>query len=213
MKKSCIIISGGKCESDSFLSSLDFDNNDVICCDAGFLVAKRLNLKIKAIIGDFDTLGFVPDSDCEIITFPKEKDDTDTMLAAKYAVECGYESVRIICALGGRVDHLIANIQTLAFISKSIPDVRILSDDCELLVVRNDRVILSKDKFMYFSVFSYSDVSEGIKICGAKYQGENLVLTNEYPMGACNEFADESVEISCENGTVLIILANDVNLL
>lgn len=213
MMKTCYIISGGKCETDEFLRAIDFENCDVVCCDAGFTVAQRLGLKIKAAIGDFDTLGYIPESDCDVITFAKEKDDTDTMLAVRYAIENGYEKVRIICALGGRVDHLYANIQTLHFLSKSIPDSRIISDDCEMLILNSSSIAIHKSRFRYFSVFSVSDESKGVLISGSKYEASGALLKNDYPLGACNEFVDDKVNISCENGSLMIVLANDVNLL
>ncbi len=212
MMRTCYIISGGKCESDEFLRSIDFNGCDVVCCDAGFLVAKRLDLKIKAVIGDFDTLGYVPDDDCEVITFAKEKDDTDTMLAVKYAIDNEYECVRILCALGGRVDHLFANLQTLNFLSESIPDSKILSDNCEIMFLKSSSVSIQKDTYRYFSVFSFSDVCYGVSIVGSKYETSDVTLSSDYPLGACNEFVDDKVIISCQKGTLMVVLANDINL-
>lgn len=211
--KTCFIISGGKCESYELFQSINFNDCDVICCDAGFLVAKRFGLKTKAVIGDFDTLGYIPESNCDVITFAKEKDDTDTMLAVRYAIDNGYECVRILCALGGRADHLFANLQTLFFLSKSIPDSKIISDDCEILFLNSDTITIHKDKFRFFSVFSFSDNCYGVSITGSKYQTSDGRFSNDFPLGACNEFIDDNVVISCENGSLMIVLANDINLL
>ena len=49
----------------------------------------------------------------DIIHVPVEKDDTDTLLCLKYGMELGYREFLMIGGIGGRLDHTMANIQTL----------------------------------------------------------------------------------------------------
>ena len=88
-------------------SYYDYNNIDIsllqdffiISADAGYLHAKKLGLKTNILIGDFDTLAEIPTDIDEVIKFPKEKDDTDTMLAIKLAIERGYDNIDIYGAL------------------------------------------------------------------------------------------------------------------
>ena len=48
--------------------------------------------------------------------FPSEKDDTDLMLAIKQGFESGCDDFLIFGATGGRVDHLLGNIQSLGYV-------------------------------------------------------------------------------------------------
>lgn len=212
MNRRCYIFSGGQRDSLEFLKSLDYSDSDIICCDAGYLAASELGLDITCIIGDFDTLGYVPDEKCRVITFAKEKDDTDTVLAAREAVSRGYDEVIILNALGGRYDHVFANIQTLAFISKSIPNVRILSEITEIYILSDNSLTINKNGKDIISVFSYSDCCEGVSIRKTKYTLENGSLSSGYPIGACNEFLNDTADISVKKGTLLIILSKDMNL-
>ena len=111
MGRRCVIVSGGTFSPVEGLRSDDF----VIACDRGYTYCDALNLRPDLVISDFDSYCGPVDSDIPLNTYASEKDDTDTMLAARYAVEHGFQSVLLCCALGGRLDHLIANLQTLVF--------------------------------------------------------------------------------------------------
>ncbi len=105
---------------ESSCSGVKFDDDKyTICADGGYLLAKRMNVVPDVIIGDFDTFSEeeLPDN-CEIIKHPEDKDDTDTMLAVKLALNRGYKNIVICGAIGGRLDHTFANIQTLRYIMK-----------------------------------------------------------------------------------------------
>ena len=56
----------------------------VIAADGGLRHTNRLGITPNAVLGDFDSLGFTPEG---ANVFPVEKDDTDTMLAIKVALE------------------------------------------------------------------------------------------------------------------------------
>ena len=90
----------------------------VIAADGGLATLESLGIAPDVILGDFDSLGRIPDGE-GVILHPVEKDDTDTMLAVKYALEKGYKDIWICCALGGRLDHLMANIQSGAYIANA----------------------------------------------------------------------------------------------
>ena len=65
-------------------------------------------------MGDFDSAEKPVFDNIEI--FPSEKDDTDLMLAIKEGFESGCDDFLIFGATGGRVDHLLGNIQSLGYI-------------------------------------------------------------------------------------------------
>ena len=64
----------------------------IIAADAGILHLERLGVKPDLILGDFDSLGHVPEfPDVEVS--PVRKDDTDSMLAARRAIERGCDTL------------------------------------------------------------------------------------------------------------------------
>ena len=111
MAGTCVIISGGEFSPITGLRPEDF----VIACDKGYTYAKRCGIVPNLVVSDFDSYAGQIDNGIPVERFPSEKDDTDTMIAVRYAVEHGFEEVRLFCALGGRLDHTLANLQALLY--------------------------------------------------------------------------------------------------
>ena len=83
----------------------------ILAADGGLRHLQKLQLAPHGIIGDFDSLGYVPEG---AQVFPVEKDDTDAMLAAKKGLELGYKEFIFYGSLDGpRLDHTVSNFQTL----------------------------------------------------------------------------------------------------
>ena len=79
----------------------------VIAADGGLRHTKKLSILPDEILGDFDSLGYVPDTG---VVYPVEKDDTDTMLAVRRGLELGFRRFVIYGGLEGRrLDHTVAN--------------------------------------------------------------------------------------------------------
>ena len=111
MKKLCAIISGGEADDLTGISDADF----IIACDRGYAYAKAAGIRPDLLVGDFDSYTGALDKTVPVLDLPVEKDDTDTMAAVRWAVSEGFSELRLYCALGGRLDHLMGNIQALSF--------------------------------------------------------------------------------------------------
>ena len=94
----CYIVAAGDCEKISVNKN---ENDLIIAADAGVRYCQRDNILPDVIIGDFDSLGFIPDSR-NVISLPVAKDDTDTSFAVKYAMDKGYKKIVIFGAAGGK---------------------------------------------------------------------------------------------------------------
>lgn len=200
----CIVISAGDIDDLSILKSSSL-NSYIICADGGYIHASNAGIYPDVVIGDFDTfLGELP-ADIECIRYPSEKDDTDTMLAIKLAIDRGYKNITIFGATGGRFDHTYANVQALAFATEHGCTASIINGTTTITHIKNDRIILPSMSGI-FSVFAYSDICEGVTISGAKYELDKATVTNTFAIGTSNEFVDSDVEISVENGSLLIVI-------
>ena len=89
----------------------------LIAADAGYAPLIAAGLTPDFVMGDFASLGAPPEHP-NVETHSVIKDDTDTMLAVRWASEQGFEAVRLCCAFGGRLDHVLANLQTLEFLQR-----------------------------------------------------------------------------------------------
>ena len=84
----------------------------ILAADGGYRHCQAAGLRPDLLLGDLDSLETPPQA-LPVQTFPAEKDDTDTMLAVKYALAQGCTTVHLYGCTGGRLDHTLANLQTL----------------------------------------------------------------------------------------------------
>lgn len=203
--KTALIISGG----DFCHLPKETEYDYVIACDSGAEYALKLGITPDIIMGDFDSFkGDIHSrfKEIPIETFPVMKDDTDTMLAIKHALVKGYSHILITCALGGRMDHLLSNIQSLAYIAEKGGSGEIISESDHLRTVSANEgtITLSKHEGYSLSLYSLSDKCTGLTIKGALYNVEDIELTNTFPLGHGNSFVNDTVEITIKSGILLI---------
>ena len=98
----------------------------VLAADGGYRALYRLGTTPDLLLGDFDSLGDVPlPANLPVLRFPVRKDDTDTGLALRYGLEQGFLDFALYGCAGGRVDHLLANLQSMARVSRLGASVRL----------------------------------------------------------------------------------------
>lgn len=91
----------------------------VIAADAGATTATVLGLRPDLAVGDFDSitpgeLERLRAAGIPVEVAPTAKDESDTELAVRAALARGADALTIVGGLGGRPDHLLANIALLA---------------------------------------------------------------------------------------------------
>jgi len=183
--------------------SFDRKNDDiVIAADGGY--RQPGCAKPDFVVGDFDSLGYVPERE-GVVRHPVHKDDTDTMLAVKLGLEKGYDRFIICGGLGGRLDHTEANIQALAYLRAHHAKGCLAGDqECAALLF-NDFISFSGGFSGTVSVFAYGAQASGVTLKGLEYPLENATLTCDFPLGVSNAFTGVPAEISVLNGRLLVI--------
>ena len=197
----CVIFTA-ICEGDLSKAYISRENDFVLCADAGYALAKEAGAEPDAVIGDFDSAD-APEHK-NVIRHPVMKDDTDTMLCIKYGLEMGYRNFLIVGGLGGRLDHTLANLQSLAYLAKRNA-VAMLSDgkvNCAMISGGSSiRIPRTNGKL---SCFAFGGVCEGVYIRGAKYELENGKIAPDFPIGMGNDFKDDCALIGLEKGNLLV---------
>ena len=197
------------CLNHSIKDVVNIEKDDfVICADNSFSKARSENIYIDLIIGDFDTGSHIsfPDG-IETLTFPIEKDDTDTMLAIKEAARRGFTKITIIGGLSGRLDHTFANIQALAYGVQNDLDILITDGENTAFIMRPGKITLEKKEGFSLSVFSYGNTVSNLCIDGVKYPVSNATLTSFFPLGVSNDITKDHANISFSEGMLLIIIS------
>ena len=184
----------------------DIQQDDyIVACDRGYSYCKKLGLKPDLMISDFDSFDGSVAEDVPVLDFPSEKDDTDTMLAIRWALENRFDEIRLYCALGGRLDHTFANIQSLVFARKNGMRAGIYSPDEVVLALQNENISLPRREGWSLSIFAADTVCRGVTLRGTKYPLENASLTPAFPLGVSNQWTAPEAEISVQDGILLII--------
>lgn len=212
LNNTCVIISAG----DFTPMDIEVKEGDMcIAVDGGYLYCKMLGLNPHLVIGDMDSLDDsvrddiermkqeTPEKVCELTP---EKDDTDTLAAIRIALEKGYRQFRIYGAMGGRVEHTIANIQCLSFLKNQGAKAYIMDANVMMTVIKDETVRFNKAMEGYVSLFALGEKAEGVTIGNMKYELSDAVITNDYPIGISNEFIGKEGQVTVKNGMLLIIV-------
>lgn len=180
-----------------------------MAADGGYDYLIRLGLRADVVLGDFDSVtspDLWDDAICEKLTYPPEKDDTDMMLAIKLGLSRGYREFAIYGGLGGRLDHTIANIQSLTYLAGEGAAGILYGDSYALTVIKDSSFTVPKDATGMVSVFSLSDSSRKCIDQGLEIQKwMELSLTNVFPLGVSNETTCKKGIISVGAGTLLVL--------
>ena len=175
----------------------------VIAADGGLRHVNALGITPNGILGDFDSLGYTPEGST---VFPVEKDDTDAMLAVRKGLELGYREFYLYGSLDGpRLDHTVANFQTLQFLCDHGAYGYLVGRDYIVTAVKDGAVRFPAGCTGIFSVFCMGCNAEGVSIQGGKYAAENVTLSAGFPLGVSNHFEGSEVTVSVEKGSLLIL--------
>jgi thiamine pyrophosphokinase len=198
--KNCVIFCAAACRG--LLMPINKEDY-IIAADGGLRHTESFGITPDEILGDFDSLGYIP-TDSRV--FPVEKDDTDAMLAVRRGLSLGFREFWLYGSLDGpRLDHTIANFQTLQFLSDRDACGWLIGNDYIVTVVKNGTLRFPAGCGGTVSVFCMGRDAEGVTIRGLHYSLENGTLTAGFPLGVSNHFTGTEAEISVKNGSLLVL--------
>lgn len=201
MKKICVIVGAGECGG---IKIENRTNTLVIAADAGFETLKKLNISPDITVGDFDSMGKIPETE-NLVLLPVEKDDTDMAAAVKLGFEKGCEVFYLYGGCGGREDHTFANYQLLSYIAGRGGSGFLIGDKTVSTVIKNSSFSFDEGKRGNISVFAAGGKAERVNIKGLKYELENGILCPEFPLGVSNKFIGKKATLSVGEGKLLIM--------
>jgi thiamine pyrophosphokinase len=175
----------------------------VIAADGGLQHTQKLGVAPDVILGDFDSLGYVPEG---ANVFPVEKDDTDAMLAVRHGLAVGCREFLLYGSLDGkRLDHTVANFQTLQFLADNGGFGYLIGEDYLVTVVKDGAVTFPAGAEGILSVFCMGADAEGVTIEGAQYGLTDGTLSAGFPLGVSNHFTGQETKVSVKNGSLLLL--------
>ena len=175
----------------------------VIAADGGLLHMQKAGLIPDVILGDFDSLGYVPEG---ANVFPVEKDDTDAMLAVRLGLRKGLREFLLYGSLDGpRLDHTVANFQTLQYLADHGAWGYLIGLEYIVTVVKCGSLRFPAGKSGTVSVFCMGADARGVCLKGLYYPLEGGTLTAGFPLGVSNHFTGDPAEISVQEGSLLVM--------
>lgn len=203
-----LVVTGGNIDYEwakGWLADRHYDF--VIAADRGLAHADRLGLKVDYILGDYDSLekGVLEKyQGTETVTFPPEKDYTDTHLALITAIQKGADGIDVIGATGSRYDHAMTNIyNTKAALDMDIP-CRIY-DACNCIYLKDYNFTIKKAE-QYGNYISFLPMTESVDITleGVKYPLKDYHLKQGLSICQSNEIIDEQADVYIKNGVIVV---------
>ena len=204
--KTCALVGASTFNADRFMEMYESDAFDhIIAVDGGLRSLEEVGVKPDVALGDFDSLGYVP-TGMRTVRFSKDKDKSDMELALKRAKSQRFDNVVVFGALGGRLDHTLANMGVFSKYSELGLKVTVIDDDSAVFFLTGPDIFEAPAlESGVVSVFAMSDVTEGVFERGMKWDLDDVVLTNRESIGLSNELIGEAVMIGVEKGTICVI--------
>lgn len=208
-----LIVSGGRAPSENLLLEYVKYVDVIIGADRGCETLLKYNVIPTYILGDFDsaskeTIEKLEEMDICKFKYKKEKDCTDTELAFNLALEKGATEIVMLGVTGTRYDHSLANIGLLLKALELNVLAKIVDDNNKIYLINKSIELVGN----YGDIISFQAYFKNIKalnIKGAKYELKNYDLKIGEAITTSNEFLDKKIEISFEDGILMVLHTKD----
>ena len=206
MEPICYIVGAAPTEALPEVREGDF----LIAADRGYDALRRAGIAPDLIMGDFDSLGYTPEGE-NVLPHSPIKDDTDLLLAIRWAMERGWRRFVIYGALGGkRLDQTVASFQTLRFLADHGAKGRLVGDGWNVALLQNAALRFPPAASGWLSLFVSGEEARGVTLRGLKYELTDAALTCGMPLGVSNEFLGCEARIAVADGALFVLWQGDV---
>lgn len=214
MDKTCFIFGAGDYEGTK-VDINNVKNGFIVAADGGLLFLDEHGITPDLLVGDFDSMAERESYDIgdeNIIRHPVMKDDTDMMLSLKEGLNRGYKKFVIYGGMGGRLDHTIANIQSLAYLALHGAHGYLIGGRETVTVIKDGKLQFDAGFSGMISVFSAGDCAKGVTLRGLLYELDDYTLVNTMPLGVSNEFCGKDSYIEVKDGMLIVMWENSKNI-
>ena len=176
----------------------------VIAADRGDDSLMAYGVNPDLVVGDFDSLGEVPNHP-NVIQLPAEKDDTDMVFALRQGLDLGYRRFVMLGGVGGRLEHTLGNLQLLDWLASQGAQGFLAGEKTVATAVRSGTLTFPAAMSGYLSVLCNSGTARGVTLRGLKYPLERYTMTGSFPLGVSNQFLGQPASVSVEDGCLLLL--------
>lgn len=196
-----------------------FDDSEVVWVgiDRGVFYLLNAGIKPAMAFGDFDSvtveeLAEIEKEVSDLKKFIPEKDETDMELALNWAIEQQPESILIFGATGGRLDHLMANIQLLLKpLQQGINIPTEIIDTKNILYVKKpgNYTVNKLDDIKYISFLPATPSVSGMTLENFKYPLKDCHIPMGSTLCISNELIRGHGTFSFSEGILIVVRSKD----
>jgi len=206
-----IIVANGQIRAGERYDHLVRSDDLIIAADGGAIVAQRLGLKPHIVIGDMDSLSPQLRSQleargCRFVDHPARKDETDTELALRYALEQGAAEILLLGATGDRLDHTLANIFLLGMPGLEAVEARIVAGNTEIWLVRGGgEVEIHGHPGDIVTLLPLGQDAIGVQSEGLEWALHDDTLRFGLARGVSNVMTADTAQVTLRTGLLLVL--------
>jgi len=189
----------------ALISAADY----LVCADGGLHHLFKVGLQPDLVVGDMDSIS--PDefkaltvSGVRLERYPVDKDETDLELALRLVLEEGFNTIRIVAALGGRLDQTLGNIFLLSRLELAERDVRIEDGQQEVFLIRSLGTVNGQPGDT-ISLIPLTSQVNGVVTEGLRYPLQNEILYFDRTRGISNVLLGFEAVIRLQEGILLCV--------
>ena len=202
-----LIVLGGDLPSPQLLRRCADEAELTIAADRGLEAFEAAGMLPDLLLGDMDSVSAAAlargEGSTEMERLPCEKDDTDGGHAMEVALSRGATEITILGALGGRMDHALANLMLLNRAHEGGAFAQILDE--RVRIVRIDgEITLRGAKGDTISLIPIG-TARGVTLSGCYYHAqEALTFDFVHPLGVSNVVTKDEASITVREGDLLL---------
>jgi len=198
--KGGILCAGGAGPEKDALQCIDLQAYEITAAaDSGYHLAEKLGLEPHIIVGDMDSINIdASQLTQEMITFPHDKDYTDTQLGCMALLERGCSSILLLGGGEGRLDHTLDLYHYLSTAAEHA-DIHWITRCEHVWFLQGATLTLESAKQSRISLFPFGS--------SADYVTKGLLWKAEAaPYSLSNRLTDSECRITVKQGVVAVIL-------
>ena len=174
----------------------------LIAADKGYEALEAYGVPPDLVVGDFDSLGRRP-SHPNVIQLPSAKDDTDMVYALREGLSRGYRRFVLLGGVGGRLEHTLANLQALSWLTTQGARGVLAGEGTVATVLRNETMTFPAGLTGFWSAFCLTGKAEGVTLRNLKFELTDHTISADFPLGVSNEFQEQPAQVSVRSGALL----------
>lgn len=202
----------------------DYEPDYCIAADSGLVMADKLGITVDLLLGDYDSVDkkiFEKyNGNTKTITYPCEKDYTDTHLALKKAIEkikkmqdaskdSTEDEIAIIGATGTRYDHVFTNIFVLDESLEAGIRCAIYDKNNKIYLADKSFEIRKDKQFGDYLSFAPMTPEAGLSLSGVKYPLDRYTLRQGESICQSNEITEIIAKVEIFTGKLVVFETRD----